>query len=363
MKVTVLQENFLPKLTAVSRIASSKSALPVLENVLLNAQKGVLKVSASNLETSIQTAVGAKVEAEGATTVPARILVSLVSNFPPGKLELSVERDILTVAAEGISSKINGLPASEFPAFAEEGKKILTLEAKTLKEAVDQVSFAAAQDESRPILTGLLLKVAGGSLTLTGIDGFRLAEKKIKSEAGDLSLVIPARSLVEAARLLEGEVAVSQPAGGQLFFKTADFAIFVQAIEGEFPDYEQIIPANFETKFSFSKEELAKAAQLTSIFTDSGVGVVVLHFNPKEKSLEVSSQEAEIGEAKIEVGIAGEGKEGTIAFNSRYLTDALSALRGEEITLSLNSPMDPALFEDPKDKAYLHVVMPVRIQG
>ncbi|OGC54718.1 DNA polymerase III subunit beta [candidate division WWE3 bacterium RIFCSPHIGHO2_01_FULL_48_15] len=363
MKVTVLQENFLPKLQAVARIASSKSALPVLENVLLEAQKGVLTISASNLETSIKTNVGAKVEEVGATTVPARILVSLVSNLPAGKLELDAQRDILTLKTEGVSSKVNGLPAAEFPAFSEEGKKIFALEAKVFKEAVTQVSFAAAADESRPILTGLLLKLTNGILTLTGVDGFRLAEKEVKAEGDGISLVIPARSLVEVARLIDGEVEVSMPAAGQLFFKTADFAISVSAIEGEFPDYEQIIPANFETRFSFSKEELAKAVQLTSVFSESGVGVVALNFDPGKKSLEVSSQEGETGEAKIEVAIAGEGKQGTIAFNSRYLTDALSALAGEEVTLSLNSPMDPALFADPADKAYLHVVMPVRIQG
>lgn len=363
MKLTILQENLLPRLTTVARVASSKSALPVLENVLLTAERGVLEISASNLETAIRTSVGAKVEKEGATTIPARVLVSLVTNLPPGKLELSVEKDILSISAEAVSSKINGLPASEFPVMVEEGKKIFSLPASIFREGVNQVSFAAAQDESRPILTGLLLRLAGDSLTLTGVDGFRLAEKNLKVEGDGLSVIIPARALIEVARLVEGEVEVSSPGEGQLLFRTPDYLVFTQAIEGEFPAYEQTIPANFETKISFAKEDLQKAVQLTSVFSEGGMGVVALGFEPKERTLQVSSFEAQVGEAKIGVPVSGEGKEGTIAFNSRYLTDALTALGGEEVELSLNGALDPALFTDPKDKSYLHVIMPVRLQG
>lgn len=362
MKVTVLQENLLPRLSAVARVASAKSALPVLENVLLTAEKGVLQLAATDLETGVKTVVGAKVEKEGTTTVPARILVSLIGNLPPGKLVLEVEKDVLTVTAEGVSSKINGLPASEFPALAAAGKALVTLPAKEFKEAINQVSFAAAQDESRPILTGLLLKLGGGVFTLAGVDGFRLGEKKLKLGGDGLAVVVPARSLAEAARLIEGEVEISASAEGQLFLKTADFLIFTQALEGEFPEYEQIIPANFETKISFDKEELAKAVQLTTVFSDSGMGIVVFDYDPAKKQLEVSSQEAERGEAKIEVPIAGEGKKGTIAFNSRYVSDALSALSGEAVELSLNSSLDPVMFAAAKDSTYRHVIMPVRLQ-
>ena len=179
MKVTVLQENLLPKLSAVARVASAKSALPVLENVLLTADKGVLQLAATDLETGVRTAVGAKIERAGSTTVPARIFVSLIGNLPPGKLVLEVEKDVLTVTAESVSSKINGLPSSEFPALTTEGKPLITLPAKEFKEAINQVSFAAAQDESRPILTGLLLKLGEGVFTLVGVDGFRLGEKKL----------------------------------------------------------------------------------------------------------------------------------------------------------------------------------------
>lgn len=363
MKVTVLQENLLPRISAVSRVASSKSALPVLENVLLSAEKGVLKIAASNLEIAVKTSVGAKVDEEGATTVPARILVNLINNLPPGKLELSVAKDILALSAEGATSKINGLPASEFPAIAEEGKKILKISAKVLREAISQVSFAAAADESRPILTGILLKLGGGFLTLTGVDGFRLAEKKINVEGDGLAAIIPARAMAEVGKLVEGEVEVSIPSDGQLLFQTEDYLIFTQAIEGEFPDYEQIIPANFETKLSFAREEMQKAVQLTSVFSGGGTGIIVLNFKPKEKSLEVASQEGEVGEAKVEVAITGEGKEGTIAFNSQYLNDALNALPADDLDLSLNGALDPALFTGPKDKGYLHVIMPVRLQG
>jgi len=372
MKVTVLQENLLPKLVTVARVTSVKSALPVLENILLSAEKGKLILSATDLETGIITAVGAKVEKTGALTVPARLLVGLVSNLPPGKVTLRVEREILTVEAESVSSKLNGLSAEEFPTFAIEGKELSTLKASELRKAIDQVSFAAAQDESRPILTGILLRLTEKELILTGVDGFRLAEKRIKispsAKAGlgseELSLVVPARGLMEVGRLLtSGEVKILVPEPNQLLFKTEEFSIFTQSLEGEFPDYEQIIPTNFETKLSFAREELAKAVQLTSVFSSKGASIIKLSFNLPRKLMEVSSQEAELGEVKIEVGIKGEGKKGEIAFNSRYLADGLSALTSEEVELSLSSSLDPVMFQMPSDPSYLHVIMPVRLQG
>lgn len=385
MKVIVLQENLLPKMATVGRVASAKSALPVLENILLSAEKGKLTLSATDLETGITTTVGAKVEKTGALTVPARLLVGLISNLPPGKITLSSEKEILKVEAEGISSKINGLSAEEFPTFGLGGRELFTIKAGELKKAIDQVSFAAAQDESRPILTGILLRLVEKELALTGVDGFRLAEKKlmvrrahhpeqsrrkvsVPAKSGPASkgfaLVIPARGLMEVGRLIAGgEVKILVPEPTQLLFKTEEFSVFTQSLEGEFPDYEQIIPANFESKLSFEKEELAKAVQLTSVFSDKGASVIKLSFNLTKKLMEISSQEVELGEVKIEVGIRGEGKAAEIAFNNHYLADALNALDSGEVELSLSSSLDPALFRSPSDPSYLHVVMPVRLQG
>lgn len=372
MKATVLQENLLPKVATVARVASAKSALPVLENVLLSAEKGKLTLAATDLETGITTAVGAKVEKTGALTVPARLLVGLIGNLPPGKVTLSAEKEILKVEAEGVSSKINGLSAEEFPTFSLRGKELFTIRASELKKAIDQVSFAAAQDESRPILTGVLFRLTEKELVLAGVDGFRLAEKRLKvstlSKLGltskEHALVIPARGLMEVGRLVTGgEVEILVPGPTQLLFKTEDFSVFTQSLEGEFPDYEQIIPANFGSKLGFEREELVKAVQLTSVFSDKGASVIKLSFNLVKGLMEVSSQEAELGEVKIEIGIKGEGKTGEIAFNSRYLADALNALDSEEVELSLNSLLDPALFRSPSDPSYLHVIMPVRLQG
>ena len=362
MEVTVLQENLLPRLTAAARVASAKSALPVLENVLLSAEKGVLHLTATDLETGIKTKVGAKVTTEGSITVPARLLVSIITNLPPGKITLKAQKDVLTVSAEGFSSKINGMPAADFPNLASPGKELFRIPAKEFKEAATQVSFAAAQDESRPILTGILLKLGGGVLTLAGVDGFRLGEKKITVAGEGLMAVVPARSLAEASRLVEGEVEVGMADEGQLFFRSPDFLVLSQILEGEFPEYEQIIPANFETKISFAKEDVVKAVQLASVFSDEGVTIIIFNYDPQKKVLEVSSQEAQQGEARLEIPISGEGKKGTIAFNSRYVSDALNALLEDEVQLSLNSSLDPVMLSSPKDKNYRHVIMPVRLQ-
>jgi len=364
MKLTVLQENLLPKVAAVARVASAKSALPVLENILLSAEKGKVTLSATDLETGISTTVGAKVEQAGSLTVPARVLASLVGSLPPGKITLSVGKDILKVETATVSSKINSLPAEEFPSFSVEGKKVAVLKGKEFKEAIDQVSPAVAQDESRPILTGVFFQLTADGLTLAAVDGFRLAEKRLKvAGKKDVSLVVPVRGLVEVSRLLSGrDVEVLLPEPTQLLFRADDFAVFMQSLEGEFPDYKQIIPSNFETKIRVEKEELVKAVQLTTIFSDKGAGIVRLAFDPGKGSLEVSSEEPELGNARISVEVKGEGKSGKIAFNSRYLMGALGALGAEEIELSLNSPLDPALFRSPSDSSYLHIVMPVRLQ-
>lgn len=367
MKATVLQENLLPKVAAVARIASAKSALPVLENILLSAGKGKLTLSATDLETGVTTTVGAKVEKKGALTVPARLLVGLIGNLPPGKVILSAEKDVLKVEAEGVSSKINGLSAEEFPTFTTHGKELLTIKADDFKRAIDQVSFAAARDESRPILTGVLFRLGSQGLVLTGVDGFRLAEKKLKTasaSAEELALVIPVRGLGEVARLIDGgELKVLMPEPTQLLFRTEEFSVFTQSLEGEFPEYEQIIPTNFESKLTFGKEELTKAVQLTSVFSEKGASIIKLSFNLAKRLMEVSSQEPGLGEVKIEIGIKGEGRAGEIAFNGRYLADGLNAFFSKEIELSLNSALDPALFRVPGDSSYLHVIMPVRLQG
>jgi DNA polymerase-3 subunit beta len=369
MKITVLQENLLPKISTAARVASARSTLPILENLLLCAERGKLTVSATDLETGVTASCGAKVEKEGSLTVPAKILVGVVNNLPPGKINLTVEKDILHIEAQGVKSQINGISADDFPEFKLEGKKLFSVKSSDLKGAVSQVSFATAQDESRPILTGILFKFSGGELTLTGVDGFRLSEKKIKvvgeasQDAEGLSLVIPARGLGEVGRLVgKGEVEISSPEPNQLLFKTEEFSLFTQALEGEFPEYEQIIPVNFETKVGFVREELNKAVQLTSVFSDKGASIITLSFDLAKKAMQVGSQESELGEVRSEVDIKGEGKTGKIAFNSRYLADALASFNGEDLELSLNSALDPVLFKDPKDENYTHVVMPVRIQ-
>jgi DNA polymerase-3 subunit beta len=370
MKATVLQENLLPKVTTVARVASARSALPVLENILLSCEKGKLTLAATDLETGIKTSVGAKVQESGSLTVPARLLAGLIGNLPSGKVTLKAEKEVLKIEAEGVSSRINGLSSEEFPTFSVEGKSLLSIEGKKLKKAIDQVSFAAAQDEARPILTGVLFQLGKEGLTLTGVDGFRLAEKRLKipssgkaSATEEFSLVVPARGLGEASRLISsGEVEILTSEETQLLFAAKEFSVFTQSLEGEFPDYEQIIPVNPATTLEFDKEELAKAVQLTSVFSDKGMNVIKLSFDPAKKKMEVSSQEAESGEVSIAVGIKGEGKRDKIAFNSRYLADALAAFDSQKVLISLSSGLDPALFKGPGDPSYLHVIMPVRVQ-
>lgn len=364
MKLTLLAENLVPKLSVVSKIAVVKSALPILETILLSAENGKLSLSATDLETGVTTWLGAKIEGEGRIAVPARIFTPFCSSLS-GKITLSLEKNTLVVAGEGVYSRINGADPSDFPSFPQAPKEFFEVGADVFKKAVSLTTFAAAHEEGKPVLTGILLSCGGKALTVVGVDGFRLSEKKIPlaKETEPFSAVVPAKSIAEVGRIAEGEaVKISHPKEGQVIFELGDFIIFSQTLEGDFPAYQQIIPANFRTKLKVGRRELLAGVNLVSIFGEKTASVVNLAIHQEKKTLKLSSEEKTFGEVQKEIPIAGGGEDLEIAFSSHYLSDILNALEGEEVILSLNSSLDPAVFTDPKDPAFLHVIMPVRLQ-
>jgi len=369
MKLQVLQENFSKALTLASRFSSSRAQLPVLGNILLASSKNKLSISATNLEISIALAIGAKVEKEGAITVPSRIITDIISNLAPGAINLEAEKEQLKISAENFSSVVSGMNPSDFPEVPRViGKAALTLPKEEFLETLSQVLFAASIDDTRPVLTGVLLIFKKGQLIAVATDGFRLSQKKmtLKERVKEGRLILPRNVLLEALRLAgEGTTLSLETKTGekQCVFGIDDTVLSSRVIEGEFPDFERIIPKESTLKINLDKEDLLRAVKLASIFARDSANIVEMKVAKGSVLLSAESQISGSQEAQVEARVEGLTSAGfEISFNYRFLEEFLHAAKGEEIQLEFSSPSAPGIFTDPKDPSFLHLIMPVRIQ-
>jgi DNA polymerase-3 subunit beta len=374
MKVQVLQENLQRGLSICGRAVATRSTLPITANILLATDKGRLRLSATDLEIAINTWVGAKIDEEGATTVPARLITDFVSSLPPATVNLEVperSRQLRLECARN-ESTINGMDAEDFPRIPSitEGAGI-ELEPKALKRAIDRVEFAAASDDSRPVLTGVHFKADGTRLTLAAADGFRLAvaDLTLPSPAPQaIEIIVPARALRELGRLIgessEPVLMRINPQRTQVLFELTDTELVAQLIQGTFPNYNQLIPSEYASRCTVSADEFKRETRIAAIFARDGSGIVRLQTQPGNGApgkLMVSARADEIGNNEGEIDAAIEGDGAKIAFNSRYLQDVLNALSGE-VALETTSPSSPGVFRPVGETDYVHVVMPMFVQ-
>ncbi|MFZ5365821.1 MAG: DNA polymerase III subunit beta [Patescibacteria group bacterium] len=371
MKISVLQENLSKGLSIVSRSVASKATLPVLGNILLSTDKGRLKLQGTNLETGISLLCGAKIEEEGEITIPARILVEFVSSLPPEKIDLETSKTTLRISSGFFKAEINGIASSEFPKIPSfPDKPDLTFEKEELIRALSQVDFAAASDESRPVLTGVLLKIEKEKVSLVATDGYRLSIKnlKVKEQKLEGNLLVPAKTLLEICRIAqevsdeEKEIKMAQnPEKSQVVFDLADIELSSRLLEGEFPEFEKIIPSTSSTKAEFAKEEFLRAIKIASIFAREQANIVKLKIG--EGKMIISAESPQVGSNLGEIEAKTEGEELEIAFNFRFLLDFLNSPIGEEIIFEASSPLSPGVFKIKGDDSFLHLIMPVRIQA
>lgn len=373
MKLSILQENLSRGLTIASRSVATRAQLPVLGNALLGTDKGRLKLSATNLETGINLWLGAKIEKEGAISIPAKILTEFVSSLPAGRVEIEARENTLYLASGSYEASFVGLAANEFPTVPSmKTKAVLKFESSLLSLAINQAALAAAQDEGRPILTGVLLKSQNKELTLVATDGYRLSFKKLKKVTGiekvkefKKGLVLPARTLLEVARVAteetEGKIGLAvTPKASQVIFAADDIEIVSRLIEGNFPDFEKIIPDKGKTKALIEREELTRAVRIASIFARESANII--KFSLQKGNLEVSANTAQVGDNKSRVEAKIEGETGKIAFNSRYLLDFLNIVGADQISFEMTGSLNPGVFKPVGDDSYLHIIMPVRVQ-
>ncbi len=375
MKVSCLQENLARGLGTVARAVAPRSTLPVLSNILVASDKGRLRLSATNLEMGISYWIGAKIEEEGATTVPARTFVDLVNTLPNDTvlMELTVRNQTLNVRCGAFNNDIKCIDAHDFPPLPpSELDDGLDLNIEDLRSMINQVTLAASTDDARPVLTGVLFEVEGNEMTFAAADGFRLSVRTatLSSAAPDpIHAIIPARALNELARIVgtsEETVTMTMPPNrGQVIFRAKDVEVVSQLIEGTFPDYRGIIPANHLTRTVLPTSAFLKACKAADIFAREAAHSARLRITPgsdlEPGTVEVSATSAETGSNETTVDATIDGDPVEIAFNVRFLVDVLSVIDTPNVALETTGPSAPGVLRPVGRDDFLHVIMPMHL--
>lgn len=368
MKFSSTQENLNTGLNIVGRFSSRTGTLPILNNVLIHCQAEGAYLSATNLEMGVKCLVRGKTEEEGDFTIPSRLFSECVGLLSD-KVEIELKEQSLEIISGSTSTKIKGVPASEFPLFPkiENGEKYIC-QKNALVQAINQVVFSVAENETRPELSGVFFKTnENKQLILAATDSYRLSESRLSAEwtsEKNLSIIVPARALQELSRILslakdEGTQVTIEIGANQICFSYDNIEILSRLIDGAYPDYEQIIPKEFKTKATFKRDALAKTIKAASLFSRSGIYDVTVRARPGE-GLEIVSANSQLGEYKTLVESEVSGEDCAVVFNYRYILDGLQALEGSDIVLQTVDSNNPCLFTSSGNQSYLYIVMPIR---
>lgn len=375
MKLSCTQENLRAALSSLERVVGKQSTLPILSNILLETDKGQLRLSATNLEIGVITSIGAKIEAEGKITVPAKLLINFIQNLALDQIVGIEQVGTQVVLQSGnYTVKINGLDSKDFPIIPERTENgIFSFDAEVFRRGLQKTLFCVSLNESRPELTGVLFGFQEQGLYLTATDSFRLAEWWLKGEvAGDIgqlksqqvSVIIPAYTLQEVLRVIsQGGTRVSVALEeNQIFFEIGNTRIVSRLINGKFPEYQAIIPKKFTTEISLFQEEFQRALKIATSFSLYSSGEVIFRLTTEDNYLEIQSQSQGIGEQVARIPFEGVLAEPLqIVFNPRYILEGAVALSGERCVLSLNSATTPVqIASDGEGESYTYIVMPIR---
>ncbi|MDQ3005247.1 MAG: DNA polymerase III subunit beta [Chloroflexota bacterium] len=376
MKVTVLQENLARGLGVVSKAVSPRSTLPVLANVLIASDDGRLRLSATNLEMGITCWIPARIDEEGSTTVPARTFVDLVTTLPTDQVLLKLDPQTQTLNVRGGTSTndIKCIDAQEFPPLpVPDFDGAVQINVGDFREMIHQVVFAASSDEARPVLMGVLVQVDKDKLTMAAADGFRLSVRKAvlsTPSVGSVSAIVPAQALKELARVAtdaDEPIYMVLPKGrGQVVFRVKDVEVVSQLIDGTFPDYQQIIPRSYKSRTLVSTSSLLKACKQAEIFAREGSNVARFNIKtsqgdmqPSEVEISATSEETGKNETIVEATVDGGGL--LIAFNVKFLREALEVIRTPNVALETSAPNAPGVVKPVGDDQFLHVIMPMHL--
>jgi DNA polymerase-3 subunit beta len=377
VKITCKQQDLSRGLSAVSHAVSSRSTLPILENILVATDHGRLKLSATNLEIGINCWVDAQIHEEGTTTVKAKTLTDFVNSLPQASVDITVPEgtNVMNVKSLRSSAHIKGMDASEFPLIpsAEGGEEPVLLDAALLKEMIEEVAFAAADDDSRPVFTGVLVQVSDEKITFAAADAFRLAVRVAPLPGDDHprgDILIPARTLTELARILPPEGPVQMivtPNRSQVLFHTEQLDLVSRLIEGTFPNFRQIIPKEHSTRAVVETKEFAAAVKSAALFARDSSNITRVKINPGDSNglepgaITIEATAEDLGDSTSIVNAAIDGPELQIIFNVKYLADVLAVIGTPEVALEANAPTRPGVVRPVGSADYTYVIMPMHI--
>ena len=376
MRLSCLQENLSRGLSVVGRAVATRTTLPITQNVLISTDQSRLKLAATNLEIAISTWIGAQIEEEGSITIPARLLTEFANSLPAERIDITsvAQPKGLALKCARFEANMNGTDAEDFPPIPTvESGVIGKVEAQVLRDAITHVAFAAATEDSRPVLTGVKVEIVGEDFTFAAADGFRLAVYKGKLAepvSEEISFIIPARAFQEVNRLIGSQEALVEftvtPSKSQALFRLDNVEVVSQLIQGTFPNYAQLIPQSYDTKAVVDLEEFLRATRTAAIFARDGSGIVRVQVtgaaNGSQGQLSISSRAEEVGDNQGEIDAKVEGGEAKIAFNSKYLSDVLDVLGKGEVALESTTSSSPGVLRPLDKEGYVHVIMPMYVQ-
>lgn len=374
MLFTCTRENLSNALSLVTNLASKSVNLPILSNILIKASDQKIELVSTNLELAIIATVRAKVDQIGAYTIPARTLTDYINLLEGEKVDIELKNNELLVSCGRSSTKIKGMPADEYPVIPNinEGNGYV-ISSDDLKKGLSQVNLAASRNDIRPELSGVLFSFNAenneNQLILAATDSYRLAEKKIKLTQGNEinRVIVPGRTAQEIAHMLSSSNELTNEKTVRIILSENQIAatynniqIISRLVEGQYPDYTQIIPKTFNTEIMFSLKQMVKEIKAASIFTTAGINAVSFDFKPDEEKIFVNSTSSQTGEYHSEIEAKISGENNTILLNNRYLLDGLNSLTGEDVELKIINSDSPCVLSGKSDSDYLYIIMPIR---
>ena len=376
MKFSCNQDTFSKYLNIVSRVVSSKPGLPILNNVYFETSKGKLVMKTTDLELSISTWIGADVEDEGKITLPAKQLSEFVNSVPEEKIDVNVEKQNFNVSTSNNNASFNTMPSDDFPNIPLIEKKeepFLQINKADFVLAINRVAFAAATDDIKPVLTGVKIEIKeDGTASFIATDGLRLSKQDIKIEKGvkNKEFLVPVRALTELSHIIseageDAEDLISMyliEEKNQVLFRVGDIDIISRLIDGEFPEYEQIIPTGYKTKCDIERDEFLNSLKVVNIIARSVLGnKMILQIQSKENKITLSAVQSDLGKNESNFDCKVEGDDIKIAFSAKLLSDILNHVDSEKIIFECSEAVRPGVFKIVEDKSFIHLVMPMML--
>ena len=376
MEFSCLQDNLSRGLANVSRAVAQRAPLPVTQNVLIETEDSKVKITATNLEIAISTWISAEIKEAGSLTIPARMLTDFINSLPSGEqVEVKMIKDKagIEIKCKTYNGRISGTEAGEFPPIPESSDSpTISVPSAALKRSLGRVAIVSATDDSRPVLMGVKVEIDKSGITLAAADGFRLAVDRVEissTEDLDSAAIVPGKTMLELERLIDDsnqstiQISISE-ASNQILFNLENIQVVSQLIQGQFPDYEKLIPNSSSTQSLVDRKAFMESIKAASIFARDGSGIIKLIMDKSSKKISILSNAEEIGDLENDIDADINGDESKVAFNSRFLQDVVGVLGSDVIKIDSSSPSSPGVFTEKSDgnSNYRHVIMPMFVQ-